>query len=559
MTAEKVPADEASGIAAAAEVPDRAAKATKVPDRAAKAADSRAAVEDDPHWLPLHRDSLKVTALLTAGGAFSAGVPTVIGVASATSWTIALAWVLPATALLTAAVTAFDALRLRVTRYRMTEGRLEMNSGLLFKRHRSFALERIRSVDLSAHPLLRAFGLVNVKVGTGETGSGSGSSTEQSLVLDPVGRAEGERLRAELLRRSTVNDGTTNEQRLTTWKTSWVRYGPLSFGTPLLAAALVGGIFQLSDWFGRGGLPVEIVADLVDRYGPWRVFGIGVVAFVVAGAIGSLAVQAEAYWNHRLDREPGGTLRVQRGLLVARSLSLEEQRIRGIEIVEPIGIRSASAARLDVIAIGLKTDEPGSDLSTLVPAAPRDVILAAAAAVRGPLGSAELVGHPRTARTRRLRWAGVVALVIATVVALAHLLWSMPTFWSSVIVIVAALLAIGAGWLAVDAYAALGHALEGKHLVARQGSVRRSTVYLDRAGIIGWRISQSVFQRRLGLMTLDATTAAGRGHYAVIDADAHTILDFADAAVPGLLAPFLERLPEPTAQVSAGVDSPSPR
>lgn len=308
-----------------------------------------------------------------------------------------------------------------------------------------------------------------------------------------------------------TDDGPTDEQRLATWEPSWVRYAPLSFLTPALASFLVGGVFQVSGWFGRGGLPVEIVADLVDRFGPWWVFGVGAVTFVV-GAIGSLALQAEAFGKHRLDREPGGTLRVRRGLLIARSLSLEEQRLRGIEIVEPLGIRSANAARLDVVAIGLKPDQAGSDLTTLVPAAPREVVLAAAAAVIGPVGGAELVGHPGVARTRRLRWAGAAVLALAVVVALVHLLWPVLVFWSTVVVIVAVLLAVGAGWWAVDAYAALGHALVRDRLVARRGSIRRSTVHLDRAGIIGWRISQSLFQRRLGLMTLDATTAAGRGH-----------------------------------------------
>ena len=46
------------------------------------------------------------------------------------------------------------------------------------------ARERIRSVDLAANPLERIFGLTKVKVGTGETGSGSGSANEQTLALD---------------------------------------------------------------------------------------------------------------------------------------------------------------------------------------------------------------------------------------------------------------------------------------------------------------------------------------------------------------------------------------
>src|SRR5690606_1590192 len=320
----------------------------------------------------------------------------------------------------------------------------------------------------------------------------------------------------------------------------WLRYAPLSFLTPLLSGVVVGALFQVADWFGRGGLPVEVTADLVERYGPWRVRGRGLVAVLLIGVIGSLAFQGEAWWGHRLDREPGGTLRVRRGLLNNRSLSLEEDRIRGVEIVEPLGVRLAGASRLDVVAIGLKAEQQNADLTTLVPAAPRPVISAAAEAVIGPIAT-ELTAHPKAARTRRLRWAAAAVLVLAAIVAAVHLLWPIPGFWSAVIVLGASLTGAWAVWTAFDAYASLGHGLHRGYLVARRGSVRRSTVHLDRSGIIGWRLKQSVFQRRMGLMTLDATTAAGRGHYAAVDGEEHEILDFADAAVPDLLRPFLIR------------------
>lgn len=500
-------------------------------------------VDDAASWDRLHPDTLKVTALTMVGVAAAAGVPTGIGIASGTSLGVALAWVLPGAALLIGAVTVYDLLRLRVTRYRVTDTRVEYESGIVFKTRRSLLRERIRSVDVTAHPLQRMFGLVRVKVGTGETGSGEGSSSERTIDLDPVARAAGDRLRQELLRRGAApgdGDGEPDEERLATWEPGWVRYAPLSFLTPALAAALVGVIFQVADWFGRGGLPVEVTGDLIDRYGAWPVFGLGVAVFVLIGAIGSLFLQGEAWWNHRLDREPGGTLRVQRGLLVSRSLSLEEVRIRGVEVVEPLGIRSAGAARLDVVAIGLKTQEAGSDLSTLVPAAPKAVTLAAAQAVIGPIGGVALTPHPRAARARRLRLAAAATLGLAVVLAVVQLLWDPPAFWAGVMVVVAVLLAGWAFWGALDAYASLGHALDGEYLVARRGSVRRGTVHLRRSGIIGWRISQSIFQRRLGLVTVDATTAAGRGHYATIDADEHEGLDFAADAVPGLLEPFLE-------------------
>lgn len=92
------------------------------------------------------------------------------------------------------------------------------------------------------------------------------------------------------------------------------------------------------------------------------------------------------------------------------------------------------------------------------------------------------------------------------------------------------------GW---DRYRSLGHALTDRYLVARNGSTTRVTVALQRTGIIGWHLTQTFFQRRSGLLTLSAITAAGAGVYHVVDIDADDGLALADRAVPGLLRPFL--------------------
>ena len=67
---------------------------------------------------------------------------------------------------------------------------------------------------------------------------------------------------------------------------------------------------------------------------------------------------------------------------------------------------------------------------------------------------------------------------------------------------------------------------------------RRSVLACD--GIIGWNLRRSFFQRRVGLATLTATTAAGTQRYAVPDVPDGEALRLADAALPGLLTPFLE-------------------
>lgn len=506
----------------------------------------------EPDWLTLHRDTVKVTAVWVLGIALAGAVPTTVGVGSGTSYGIALAFVVPAVVLAVAGGAVADYVRWRHTRYRVTPTRMELHKGWLFTSKRSLARERIRTVDLSAEPVQRTFGLVKVSIGTGEGLESSGpGQAQQTLVLDPVSRDEGERLRALLLDRAATADGTEPGVRtLASWNPAWLRFAPLSFWTFAVAGAAVGGMFQVLDWFGRESLPVDFTRDAVERIGATQTLLLFAGVFVLVGMVAMLALTLEAWWNYRLEREPGGTLRVRRGLLTTRSVSLEERRIRGVEIVEPLGVRSAGAARVDVVTTGLRTDAK-SEAKTLLPAAPATVAASVAAAVAGVRPGGRLTPHPLAARTRRLRWAFAADLVLAGVIAWLAFGSPVRTFWAVVLTVLAAALCVALVMLAHDAYRSLGHDLDGAYLVARKGSVRKATVYLQRQGIIGWRVSQSVFQRRAGLMTLTATTAAGARRYSVVDADEHEVLEFGADAVPGLLDPFLVRDAPPTDQEAA--------
>ncbi|WP_151898310.1 PH domain-containing protein [Streptomyces sp. C8S0] len=428
------------------------------------------------------------------------------------------------------------------TRYRLGSERAALHTGVLLVKRRSLARERIRSVDLTAHLLLRLLGLVKVRIGTGEQ-SGGGEST---LELDPVTRAEGERLRRELLDRQETADGVPHEDgELAVLDPAWIRYAPLSFVAPLLGGAAVGGVLQVSEWFGVQGEVIDWIGG-VFRDTPllWFVAALAAAA-LVAGAAGALAVWVEMWWNYRLEREPGGTLRLRRGLLTARSLTIEERRLRGVALVEPLGIRLCGAARVDAIATGLvqgKDDERDSH-KTLLPAAPRPAAETVAGRVlKGEGGAlrAPLTPHPRAARGRRLRWALTAASAPVLGLVAAGALLQLPVLLYAALGSALALLPL-AVLLALDAYRNLGHGIDGPHLLARSGTVRRTTVALQRGGVIGWTVKQTYFQRRAGLLTLTATTAAGDGAYEIPDADETEGLRFAADAVPGLLEPFLER------------------
>jgi putative membrane protein len=491
----------------------------------------------DSGWTALDRRTVAVTALLMVGVSITAGVPTGIGIARATSVGTALLWLLPSAALLVAAGSAVDHVRWRRTHYRLTAGGVEFRSGLLVSRHRSLQRDRIRTVDVTADPLLRAFGLVAVRIGTGEQ-SGAG---EGSVTLRPLPAAVGDALRRELLDRA--HPETPADGALAVLDPAWIRYAPVSFVAPVLGASAFGGVFQVSEWFGLQAGVIAWVGSLFRGVPVVAMIAVLAAIALVVGAVAALALWVEMWWNYRLEREPG-TLRVRRGLLTTRSISIEEARLRGVEVVEPLGIRLSGAARVDAVATGMaaaKDEDDKADRRTLLPAAPRAIAQRVAADVLrvpvSPTDGVRLTAHPVAARGRRLRWAlGTVAVVEALLVLLGVLLTDalLHIAWISALALVP--VAVG---LALDAYRSLGHGLDPRYLVARSGTVRRATVALQRDGIIGWTFRQSVFQRRAGLVTVIATTAAGAGAYPVPDTGSDAGLDLATAAVPGLLSPFL--------------------
>ncbi|MFD6660634.1 PH domain-containing protein [Streptomyces parvus] len=493
-------------------------------------------------WHRLDPRTVLVTALVVAGVVAGAAIPVTLGLTRWSSLPVAVLQVLAGALLVIGVAAGADRVRWHRTRYRIGTERVDLHTGLLLVKRRSLARSRIRTVDLTANLMLRLLGLVTVRIGTGEQGS------ESTLVLDPVTRAEGERLRLLLLERAaTASPGVHREGELAVLDPRWIRYAPVSFVAPMLGGAAAGAVMQVSDWVGAQGQVIEWVGDRF-RETPllWTIIVL-VLAALVAGVVGALGLWIEMWWNYRLEREAGGTLRVRRGLFTSRSISVEEARLRGVDLVEPLGVRLLGAARLDAITTGLAKDHEArnADHNTLLPAAPRTRADSVAADVLRepdtPTGAA-LTPHPRAARGRRLRWSLAAVLAPVLILTLLGALLTPVLLWIALgCAVVAVPMAVA---LALDAYRALGHALSGRYLVTRSGTVRRSTAALERAGVIGWTVKQSVFQRRAGLLSITATTAAGGGAYTAYDTDASEGLTFAADAVPGLLEPFLERSPK---------------
>jgi putative membrane protein len=145
-----------------------------------------------------------------------------------------------------------------------------------------------------------------------------------------------------------------------------------------------------------------------------------------------------------------------------------------------------------------------------------------------------LITHGPAAARRRFTRALPAALVLVVAAGWAVLSGAPPWF------VAAAMLSVPVAiLLAADRCRSLGHAVSGHYLVTRAGSLYRRLDLLECDGIIGWNVRQSFFQRRAGLATLTATTAAGRQRYVVLDVPVPMALALAEQALPGLLGDFL--------------------
>ena len=451
-----------------------------------------------------------------------------------------------------AVVVGLSVLRWATTRYRITPEQVQLRTGLVQRKTVATPADRVRSVDVTASPLHRLLGLAKVDIGTGSHETGSG------LSLDSLPAAEATALRAELLHRSSFGavpapepaeemvGVVEDDTELARLDPRWVRFAPFTMSGVLASAAILGVAWNLLDQLQVTPSEVGPVKDLLrhlQRSPVWVDVLQGLGAVITIAAVLSIGGYALSYWGFRLSRHARGSLHITRGLLTTRAISIEERRLRGVELEEPLLLRAVHAARLRSITTGLRS-RGGADggSSLLLPPAPREVARSVAAQVLPDptVLRVPLIAHGPAARQRRYVRALTPALLLVSVMGV--LIWAGASSWLAL----PALLTVPvAAILAADRYRSLGHALAGNTLVVRQGSLDRRRDVLECEGIIGWNLRESFFQRRAGLATLTATTAAGRQQYAVPDLPLPMALSLGNRALPGLLGAFLVRGPDP--------------
>ncbi len=416
---------------------------------------------------------------------------------------------------------AFGVARWFTTTYRIEPGEVQLRTGVLQRKTLSVPRNRIRSVSTDARLLHRLLRLTVLQISTGQEAKG-----DTKFALDAVEAAEVPRLRAILLTDAVpMTDDAPPGQELASWQPSWLRYSPLSWTGLAMIVTAVGILYQ-------AGVIAALDNSQLARFGLGvaQRLGVAVSAVILVLVLLTLSVLLSvlqslvAYANLVLRRD-ADVLHLRHGLLRVREHTYDMRRLRGGTLREPLLVRMFGGARLDAVMTGVGEE---GQASLLLPPCPADTARGVLAdlieqpdAVTGPLRA-----HGPAAVRRRWTRALVLPVLAAAVLpfvavpAWAWILWGVVT--------------VGAVALAADRARSLGHRVDAGWLVARSGSLERRRDCLDTAGIIGWTVRQTLLQRRAGVATLIAATAAGRKRYQVIDIPAAQAWALAASATPWL-------------------------
>jgi putative membrane protein len=251
-------------------------------------------------WEQLHPRTIPVTLLTVAGILAGVAVPIIIGIDDVPLW-LSVAVAFGGIVVVSGLAAVADLMRWRYTTYRVTDERVELRYAWVLHKLRSVPRDRVRTVDLTANPLQRVFGVAKVKIGTGQQ-----TSEHSQLTLDPVSTAVAEELRRVLLRRaSVVEEPQAAGPDIARLDWRWIRYAPISVTTPLLGAAAFGAVMQVADWFKLQGRLFGMARDLIGDPSVAEFVVILVLAGVILGVVGSLGLFVEMWYRYRLSHEDG--------------------------------------------------------------------------------------------------------------------------------------------------------------------------------------------------------------------------------------------------------------
>ena len=448
-------------------------------------------------------------------------IPIMIGVFSAASGNIT--GIIFASVFFVIAI-LFSVMRYFTLRYKIDDGELIVRQGLIFRSARSVPVGRIQNIDLVQSPLHRLFRVAEVQI---ETASG----TEPEAKLRVLSMKKVEQLRAEIFKRSKVEQPSTTDPASLTGETpgteisdeqeaeqllsislkNLILAGVASNRGLLIVGILIGTMFQFDVeaidlkrfFFQLFPYFEKLPRDNIVLIGAIGLIG-GLVALLLLRLL-SIVWYVLKFAGYRL-RLFGEDLRISCGLFTKISATVPRKRIQFISIHRPIILRwmNLAAIRIETAGGGAMSME-GQAVSRrwFVPVIGEDQIEALIKNLRPGMvwDESRIDWKPLAARTEtRLKRLAVIQSVIISVIGVCI---SQPWGW------VAGVVVLPLFWLwARKKASAMRYSRTDQFMIYRSGVFNKKTslTFFDKVQTVS--CTQSPFDRRWKMATLSIDTAA---------------------------------------------------
>ena len=346
---------------------------------------------------------------------------------------------------------------------------------------------RVQPVDTSTGLLQRMFGVVELRVQV------PGAADKDEVVLSAVTHEESARLCSAL----GQPEPAAPDERVT------LRVRDLLLAAltgPQISAAVsaVAGTFALAD----NVVDVQDGEGLLARLDTPQEIVVAVAIVLAGGYVLSFLAAIVVFAGFEAERD-AQVLRIRRGLLARRGLSIPLQRVDGVVIVEgllrgPLGL---AALRLESVAHG-KERAAGGTLLPLVRRREAEAVIARLIPALA-IEPGALERPPRRALRRFVLLPGVGGAIGGLAAALAL----VPPAWPAV----CAVLAAAGGLIGLRAYRAAGIRLGGDVVVVREARLARRTLLARRHRLQRHALVRTPLQQRAGLADLSVTVGSGGG------------------------------------------------
>ncbi|WP_226086390.1 PH domain-containing protein [Mesobacillus sp. S13] len=388
--------------------------------------------------------------------------------------------------------------------YRIEQGELRIEYGLIVRKKRYIPFDRIQSLDLSEGILQRLFGLVKVKVET--AGSGGMGLQDGEAILTAITKQDAQEIHDYLVSIKKSGQMLQGEEEPQSsddllYKISvpeLLMLATTSGGVGVVISAVLAFVFQFEEF-----IPYEQIFDGVENFVQNGVIFISVVVFIgflLAWMIALFGTMLK-YANFTV-RKVDNDLVITRGLLEKRQFTIPLNRIQAVRISEnlvrqPLGYASAFLES----AGGSALDQESSKVLILPIVKKRKIPDLLEPHLTEYHFRVNISPAPVRAYSRYLLkgWIFTLPVIIAAI-------WFLRPWGFGALL----LLPASAIWSYLN-YKDAGWSLDQGMLTFRYRNIVKNTVYMKKNKVQSFSMKESFFQRKKNLATVEAIVKSGHG------------------------------------------------